>query len=786
MYFLQFTPKFTLPADVLRFAMLSCCCWLAGSAMAALGQTIDAVDTAVDSSTQEAASLTVERIFASDQLRPDSTNLTWDEQGSSTIGWEKSSDEAAGIKASDDLDLVLTDGSSGVKTKLVLSVDLVPAGKAQPLAVASYQFSNDRQKLLLFTNTRKVWRDHTRGDYWVLDLKSKTLKQLGVGLPEASLMFAKFSPSGNEVAFVSHRNVYYQNIFEGNSDPIPLTTTSSADIINGTSDWVYEEELSLRDCFRWSPDGRRIAYWRFDTSGIPTFRMINNTDTLYPEFIEFKYPKVGQVNSAVSIGVVSLKDVSTTWVTIDGDPRENYLARMDWINDQSLLIQQLNRPQNRNQFLIADPSTGTSRLLFEDKDVAWVEVDDVMYWNDQRTKFTFTSERDGWRHVYWGDLKSGEVQCITPGLYDVVDLLQINSELNLAYFIASPENATQRYLYQVDLSPSSTFQAQRLTPTGQTGWHQYQISPDGKLAVHNWAKFGDPSRAQMVQLPSHKVVQSLHDNNSLRSKLAALPKCSEEFFKVEIDSDIALDAWVIKPPDFDSNKSYPVVVHVYGEPWGTTVTDNYGGSNYLWHRMLAENGYVVMSFDNRGTKVPRGRQWRKVIYGKIGIVAPKDQASAILKCLDQYSWMDPQRVGIWGWSGGGSMTLNALFKYPDLYQTGISVAPVPDQRYYDTIYQERYMGLIGDNPSGYHDGSPINFAKNLKGNLLLVHGTGDDNCHYQTTERLIDEMVAHNRQFSLMAYPNRSHSINERLGTSQHLRQMMTDFLIKNLPPGPK
>ncbi|MCA9189194.1 MAG: S9 family peptidase, partial [Planctomycetales bacterium] len=371
----------------------------------------------------------------------------------------------------------------------------------------------------------------------------------------------------------------------------------------------------------------------------------------------------------------------------------------------------------------------------------------------------------------------------------------IDVEREIIYFTASPDNATQRYLYCVDFRGENL---RRVTPAKATGTHTYSISPNGRLAIHRRSSASRPPVINLVRLPRHRPVRMLERNDELRKQLKELKQPRVEFFQVPIDTTTSLDAWAILPPDLaaslptaidvrpsqdetTSAKKYPLLVYVYGEPAGSTVRDQWGGNGQLWHWMLAQQGYVVMSFDNRGTNVPRGRQWRKSIYRQVGILAPGDQASAVRQVLKDRPYLDPTRVGVWGWSGGGSMTLNAMLKYPELYKAGISVAPVPNQRFYDTIYQERYMGLPDDNVEGYLQGSAINFANQLQGTLLLIHGTGDDNCHYQGTETLINALIKHKKPFTMMAYPNRSHSISEGDGTTYHLRQLMTNYLHNNL-----
>jgi dipeptidyl-peptidase-4 len=339
-------------------------------------------------------------------------------------------------------------------------------------------------------------------------------------------------------------------------------------------------------------------------------------------------------------------------------------------------------------------------------------------------------------------------------------------------------------LFRVPISGSE--KADRVTPAGQVGIHNYQLSQDAKWAIHTYSTFKRPPVIELVSLPDHKVVRTLEDNAELRKRLVTLDLGKSEFFRIDIGHGIELDGWCIKPPDFDASKKYPLLVHVYGEPAGQTVLDHWGAGHQLWHQMLAQQGYVVASVDNRGTPAPRGRAWRKSVYRQIGILASEDQAAALRSIEKKWPFVDPDRVGIWGWSGGGSMTLNMIFRYPSLYRTGISIASVADQRLYDTIYQERYMGLPKENADGFRDGSPLTFAHRLKGNLLIIHGTGDDNCHYQGCERLINALVAADKPFTMMAYPNRSHGIFEGPNTTRHLFELMTRYLNQNLPPGPR
>jgi dipeptidyl-peptidase-4 len=692
-------------------------------------------------------------------------------------------------------DLVRYDAVSGERTVKVAAEKLVPAGRSEALAIEDFSLSSDEQKVLIFTNTARVWRSNTRGDYWVLDTKAGSLQKLGGkdGAP-SSLMFAKFSPDGTRVGYVRENNIFVETL-----GAVPkvtqITNDGSRYIINGTFDWVYEEELFCRDGFRWSPDGKQIAYWQLNSEGVKEMRLINNTAALYPTVTTFPYPKAGETNSAARVGVISAEGGTTRWFEVDGDPRNNYLPRMEWAaNSDEVVIQQLNRLQNTNVVMLGDIRTGKVRPVLTEKDDTWVDVawGDIDWdksglgrgdveWIDDGKRFLWASERDGWRHIYSVSRDGHNAKVITAGNYDVVSVEQVDTSNGFLYFNASPDNATQRYLYRVRLDGSG--KAERLTPQTAPGIHGYDISPRGDVAIHAYSTFNHVPVRDVVRLPQHDVLRTLIDNHEVQDRLAKLKPSATEFFKVDIGDGVQLDGWMIKPPDFDNQKRYPVLFYVYGEPWGQTVLDSWGGVNRLWHQMLAQQGYLVMSVDNRGTPAPKGRAWRKIMYRKMGIVNSGDQAAAA-KAIAKWPFVDPNRIGIWGWSGGGSSTLNAMFRYPDVYALGMSVAPVPDIHYYDTIYQERYCGLPQDHPEEWKQSSPVTFAGQLKGSLLVVHGTGDDNVHYQGTEALINALVAANKQFSMMAYPNRSHGIYEGFGTTKHLYGLLTRYLTERLPAG--
>ena len=725
--------------------------------------------------------LTVDRIFgeAKEFKHEDFGPAYWlkDSSGYTTL---EVAEEFKGTEDADDIkDIVTYDPASGQRDITVAAASLIPADQSKPLKIKDYAWSPDSNKVLLFTDTQRVWRHETRGDYWVLDRASRALQKLGGEAAPSTLMFATFSPDGTRVAYVCKHNLFVQSLDD--LAITQLTTDGSASIINGTADWVNEEEFALRNGLRWSPDGTLLAYWQFDATGVREFKLVNNTDTLYPEITSYAYPKVGEPNSACRVGVVPASGGETRWFSPNDDPKNHYIPRMEWSNtSRQVIFQQLNRLQNINQLISADPETGETRVLLTDQDETWVEVMNSLRWIDDEKRFLWLSERDGWQHLYAVSAATQALTLLTPGAFDVISVEGVDEQLGCAYFIASPDNPTQRYLYRVPLD--GTGEVTRVSPLDQQGAHSYDFSKDGRWAFHTFSCFGQPPVISLVQLPDHKVIRVLAGNDGLRDKLAALTPCATEFFRIPIDGCEPLDAWCIKPPDFDPARRYPLLIHVYGEPAGATVVDRWGAGNYLWHSLLAQRGYVVMSIDNRGTPAPRGRAWRKSVYRQIGILAPADQAAATREILRERPYLDPARVGIWGWSGGGSMSLHAIFRNPDLYCMAMAIAFVANQRFYDTIYQERYMGLPADNEDGFTNGSPITFAHQLQGKLLLVYGTGDDNCHYQNFEVMTNELIKQNKQFSQMSYPNRSHAIKEGDNTLRHLYETLTRYLGENLP----
>jgi dipeptidyl-peptidase-4 len=666
---------------------------------------------------------------------------------------------------------------TGQSVTILSKQQLTPAGQTAPLKVRRFSLSDDGKLALLNTNTKKVWRYDTRGDYWVYNMATQKLTQLGKGRPESSLMFAKFSPDGSKVAYVSEHNLFVENLADNRITQ--LTNDGTVKLINGTFDWVYEEELDCRDGFRWSPDGQRLAYWQLDANKTRNYLMLNTTDQLYPYTVPVEYPVVGEDPSRCRVGVVAVAGGETKWMDVPGDAVQHYIPRMEWADNNALIIQQLNRRQNESKLLLCTAATGAVKPIYSETDKAWVDAKDgAVGWNwvNKGQSFVWSSEKDGWRHLYSVD-RSGKEKLLTPGNYDVISLENIDEAGGKIYFMASPTNATQRYLYQVPLKGGK---ATRVTPAAEAGTHGYDISPNGKIALHTYSSAASFPIADVVSLPAHQRLSG--GDVPPQAKAMKLPKT--EFFQVKTADGVTLDGWMVKPTNFDPAKKYPIVFMVYGEPASQTVADRFGiSNNRLYQGSMADDGYIYASLENRGAPAPRGREFRKAIYHNIGALNIRDQAMGAKEVLKN-AYVDTARVAVWGWSGGGSSTLSLMFQYPQIYKTGISIAAVDNQLNYDNIYQERYMGLLPEDKHFFVDNSPLAHAKNLRGNLLLIHGTGDDNVHYNNAEQMINELVKNGKTFQMMAYPNRTHSISEGEGTSKHLAATYTKFLREYCPPG--
>jgi dipeptidyl-peptidase-4 len=720
--------------------------------------------------------LSIDRIYSGEFNQERERAIQWDKDGDGYTIIEQSTT----IEGADEL--VHYTSAQQERTLFVAADKLKINGRS--LSIESFTLSPDDTKVLLFTNSSKVWRSNTKGDYWVYDLQLQTLKQLGISFESSSLMFAKFSRDNRFVFYVQKFNIYQED-FSTNTIT-QLTKDGTGQIINGTFDWVYEEEFGKRDGFSLSPSDKHIAFWQLDASTTGTFYMINNTDSIYSKPIPIQYPKVGDEPSAAKIGIIDLNTKTISWVPIEGGEKENYIPGMQWVNKDLLLIQQINRHQNHLTIWSYKPSTQSVKKVYTEKEATWVDIGypDISAngWgnNDLKlvgegTAFLRMTENDEWRHIYKVNIATGQKTLITPFDYDVASMHSTTNKS--VYYIASPNNSTQRYLYKVDLKGKG--KDLRVTPQPFSGLNSYNIAPNANYAVHIHESTNKVRTVRFVSLPDHKAIKALVDNASYSEKLNSLSQPEIKFSQITTEEGITLDVRMVLPVDFDASKKYPVLFHVYGEPWGQEAIDRQIG---LFNILMAQKGYVIIDMDNRGTPCLKGSAWRKSIYQKIGLINAQDQALAAKELL-KLDYLDEKRTAVWGWSGGGSMTLNLMFKYPEIYKTGIAIAAVSNQLVYDNIYQERYMGLPQENMGAFVNGSPITYAKNLQGNLLIIHGTADDNVHYQSAEMLINELIKENKQFDMMSYPNRSHGIREGDNTRRHLFQLIKNYVIEKTPP---
>lgn len=685
-------------------------------------------------------------------------------------------------------DIVVYNAATGEKKTVVPAAKLVFPGTTQPVKIDNFSWSDNATRLLIFTNVQDDNTEERVGDYWVYDIPVNAWYKLGKNFSSQQLKSGRFAPGGSKISYVYKNDIYVEDI---STNAITRLTHDGAErLINGQMKGCnmsmihlrYNHLVKGRDGYSWSPDGKQIAFVQLNMEAVPDFYMINNTETLYPTIIKFPYVKVGQRMPSYRIGVIDMTSGNKKWLQVPGDASEDYLWQMEWVHQSGeLMLQVLSRLQNHMQVMLVAAGDSVARRIHSDQDSAWVEPNNV-YWLEGGKKFTWLSEADGWQRMYVHAKNGTRLHALTPAGYDVIAVHGVDEKAGLAYFIASPDNPTQRYLYKVALNGKSA--PVKISPSNDAGTHLYQFSPDMRWAVHTYSSMEMPPVTSIVRMSDHKEVRLLEDNKSLREKLKAFTLNPATFFRVDIGNGVELDGYRIQSSTLDLSKKHPLFYYIYGEPAIQTVLDQWNGRSYLWYQLLAQKGYVVMSIDNRGTPSPRGRHWRKIIYRQLGWLAANDHAAATKALLQKHSYLDPERVGIYGHSGGGQMSLNLIFRYPELYKLAMPSSFVSNQRYYHPAYQERFMGLPQDNPEGYEKGSPIHWAKQLEGKLLMIHGTGDSNVHYQTFEALVNELINHKKQFSMMAYPNRNHGLMEGPTTQYHLFELRTNFLTTNMPPG--
>ncbi len=662
------------------------------------------------------------------------------------------------------------DLTTGDETAVILDASTLTENGDFGGQLNGYSFSPDETKMLITSETEPIYRHSYRAKYFVYDREGGKMSTV---FKDGKVQLGTFSPEADKVAFVYQNNLYYEEVA---SDRVVQVTTDGETnkVINGLADWVYEEEFGKDHAFEWSPDGSKLAFIRFDESQVPEFTLTNYHDNLYPDYVTFKYPKVGEKNSQVTVHVYDLKSGKTTQMatTLSED---HYIPRIKWTTSSDQLgILRLNRHQNQIELLLADAKNGKVTTILKETNKYYISEDvlDNLTFLEDGEHFLWTSEKSGWHHIYLYNMKGKEVQSVTQGEWDVTSLYGIDEKEGLVYYQAAAEGPTNR---QVRSSSLKGKRMQKLA--AEDGWNSAQFSSTFDYFVLNHSTINMPNTFAVYDRDG-KLVRTIETNADLMGIQDQYGVSDVEFFDFKTSENVELNGWMIKPKNFNENGNYPVLMYVYGGPGSQQVTNSWKGQNYWWFQMLAQQGFVVACVDNRGTG-GRGEEFKKMTYLQLGKYETIDQIEAG-KYLGNLPYIDANRIGIFGWSYGGYMSSLALFKGNDVFKAAIAVAPVANWKWYDTIYTERYMRTAKENPDGYRDNSPVYFANQLKGNYLLVHGMGDDNVHFQNTAEMANALILANKQFETYFYPNRNHGIYGG-PTRLHLYTKMTDFLSEKL-----
>ncbi|MDP5172821.1 MAG: S9 family peptidase [Bacteroidia bacterium] len=638
--------------------------------------------------------------------------------------------------------------------------------------IQEYEFGTDENYLVLQAEVERIYRHSSKGIVLAVDRANNKTQLLAEG---KKVSHPTFSPDGKRLAYVLENNLYVMEFATGKTTQITTDGQKNA-IINGMADWVYEEEFSYSKAFWWAEDGQHLAYLRFDESEVPEFTM-QLFGSLYPENDNFKYPKAGEKNSLVSVHIYEVANNGTIQAKISEDS-DIYTPRLAWISPSELAVMTLNRLQNEVTVLAVDASTGSNKVILTETSDTYIEIADSHWglekWHflTESTDFFWISEQDGFYHIYRYTREGELVKDLTPGKFEVSSIVAVDEAENRLYYLSTEESSLERHLYVMTLDGKKK---KRLTTV--SGVHEPAFSSGLTYFIDSYSSSTEPGVTVLCNNKG-EVVKTMVTNERLRGTLAKLDISPMEFLQITTEDDVTLDGWMIKPSDFDESKKHPVLMFCYGGPGNQEVLNSWMGPNYLWFQMLAQKGYVVACVDNRGSG-GRGREFRTATYPNLGHLETIDQV-ATAKWLQQQSWVDPARIGIWGWSYGGYLTSLCMTKGDGIFKMGIAVAPVTNWRYYDTIYTERYLKTPQLNPDGYDKNSPINFASKLKGSYFLVHGTGDDNVHVQNSMDMVTALVNANKQFDSFFYPNRNHGIYGGY-TRFHLFTKMTDFVLENL-----
>lgn len=646
-------------------------------------------------------------------------------------------------------------------------------------SIEDYAFSADESKLLITTESESIYRYSSKANYYIYELKASKLSPL-TDFKKGKQRLAEFAPNADQVAFVRDNNLFLKNLSSG-EEKQATTDGEFNKIINGATDWVYEEEFGFDKGFQWSPDGRKIALYRFDESEVREFSMAMYGE-LYPEEYRFKYPKAGEQNAQVGIWIYDTAVGNLREVNLQGEGakvRFEYIPRIKWtLNPDLLCIMRMNRHQNVLEFILADMKVGSrsgdipTTSCFKEQNETYIDVNDNLFFLQDGKSFLWNSERDGYNHIWQFYLDGSGPRQLTKGNYDVIDFYGIDQSKNTIYYSSSEVSATEQHIYALEMKKLKT---RKLSL--QSGVHTAVFSKTFAYYINYHSSANTPPYISMHN-QTGKMVRVLKDNQSLKTTLAKYNLGTKEFFRFENSIKTPLNAWMIKPPGFEEGKKYPVFVTIYGGPGHNTVRDSWSGKSYLWHQMLAQQGYIVVSCDPRGTQY-RGREFKHSTYKQLGKLETEDFID-LAKYLGGLSYVDQSRIGMQGWSYGGYMTALCMTKGADQYKAGISVAPVTNWRYYDSIYTERFMQTPQENADGYDDNSPINHVEKLKGDFLLIHGSADDNVHYQNTMEMVEALVQANKEFDMFIYPNKNHGIYGG-NTTLHLYNKMTNFILENL-----
>ena len=665
------------------------------------------------------------------------------------------------------------DITTGAKVATLFDPARVRDNKSFTGAIDGYEFSADESKLILRSSTESIYRRSVKANYFVYDRGTGTLTSV---FEDGKHSYATLNPAADKVAFTHENNLYYKDLSTGKVTQV-TTNGEQNKIIYGSTDWVYEEEFGFAQAFFWSNDGQRLAYYRFDEQEVEEFTMTNYHDGLYPDYETFKYPKVGEKNAIVDIYIYDVRQGKSLPVAL-GEEKDIYIPRIKWTQDSDkLCVYRMNRHQNHIELLLADARSGETKLLLEEKNdyyIAEAVLDNLTFLEDGK-RFIWTSEEDGWHHIYLYSMKGKKLEQITKGDWEVTELYGVNEKEGRIYYQAADKSPLERQVYSIGLDGK-----ERQIIAGASGWNSAQFSSTYEYYVGQFSTANAPASYTVFDKKG-RTLRVIEENKDLKTKQMEYATQRVEFFSFETSEGVDLNGWMIKPRNFRENRQYPVFMYLYGGPGSQTVTNAWKGMNYWWFQMLAQQGYIVVSVDNRGTG-GRGEEFKKMTYQKLGHYETIDQIEAA-KYLGSLPYTDKNRIGIFGWSYGGYMSSLCVLKGNEVFKTGIAVAPVTNWKWYDTIYTERYMRTYKENEAGYRDNSPVYFADRLKGDYLLVHGMGDDNVHFQHTAEMANALIAANKQFDTYFYPNRNHGIygdNARL----HLYQKMTDFLEESLDPG--